>query len=293
MIKNYLQLNNLEMSKAYEFITRNEEQKKALQDIEKQLKNEVNNFGEGTLFLFKKETIIAKVTIVLKEAKEIGTAYIIGLDISEDTEEKIDIIKEIVKEATNIARNYGATEIYFGTDSKQIVKLLKEYNINEEYLAIIMKLNDDKIKYRQLKLKELSHANKLIYKEIYNDIFKYIPNGATITERELEENIKLKDNNNEYFIVMNDENIDIGILDISIKDKIGSFDLGLKKEFRNKGYGKRLLETAIEFLSKKENVEEINLLVISKNKLAYEMYKKRGFEDKYIFSYWYEVKDLI
>lgn len=66
------------------------------------------------------------------------------------------------------------------------------------------------------------------------------------------------------------------------------FDIGLIKEYRGKGYGKKLLETAIQFLNEKQ-VEEICLTIIEKNNVAFEMYKKRGFKVYNKLSDWIEL----
>lgn len=59
---------------------------------------------------------------------------------------------------------------------------------------------------------------------------------------------------------------------------------------RGKSYGKRLLETAINFLNSK-NVQEICLIVITRNTLAYNIYKKRGFEEKQLISDWFVINE--
>ncbi|MBK1813838.1 GNAT family N-acetyltransferase [Clostridium sp. YIM B02505] len=59
------------------------------------------------------------------------------------------------------------------------------------------------------------------------------------------------DDNNCYFIAaLNGQ--EIGFLLFEIEDGKAVFDLGLKKSFRGNGYGKMLLETAIDFLNKKK-----------------------------------------
>ena len=75
-------------------------------------------------------------------------------------------------------------------------------------------------------------------------------------------------------------------MEFNIKDGVGEFDLGLIKAARGKGYGKQLLETAINFLNSKE-VTEISLTVITKNTLAYNIYKKRGFKENKLISDWF------
>ena len=88
-------------------------------------------------------------------------------------------------------------------------------------------------------------------------------------------------------MVKDDDNI-IGFMNSVIENDEGMFDIGLCKQYRRKGFGKRLLETAIYFLNSK-NVKKISLIVIEKNKVAHEMYKKRGFYKEKTISYWIEL----
>lgn len=286
MIKNYLQLSEDEKSKVQKFINRNDLDKKTLEEIESTIIDEVYDFGVGALFLFEDDNIIGKANIILKECKNNSNAYIVGLDVLENIYNKMEILNALIKKAADIAKDYKARYIYIGLNNGKILNILKENNIKKSYVAITMKLLDNKIYYKPLKLKELTKYDKLDFKRIHDDIFLHIPNGASISEDELEEKLQCEDSY--QFIVLDEEDNNIGMLDVSIDKGIGSFDLGLLKEFRGKGYGKRLLDTAIDFLNPK--VDEINLLVISKNTLAYEMYKKRGFIDKEIYSYWYDVE---
>ncbi|WP_077850030.1 hypothetical protein [Clostridium puniceum] len=61
--------------------------------------------------------------------------------------------------------------------------------------------------------------------------------------------------------------------------------------FNNKicGYGKCLLEIAIDFLNRK-NAFMINIIVIKNNSIAYSMYKRRSFKEKSIINHWRKVK---
>lgn len=80
----------------------------------------------------------------------------------------------------------------------------------------------------------------------------------------------------------------MGFLQVYIEDGVGEFDLGLIKAVRGKKYGKRLLETAINFLNTKEAMK-IRLSVVTNNTLAYDMYKNRGFRQSELISDWFEL----
>nr|WP_246566316.1 GNAT family N-acetyltransferase [Tissierella simiarum] len=148
-----------------------------------------------------------------------------------------------------------------------------------------MILRDRKIKHTPLHLVPLCEENKDEYLEIYNDAFKEVPHGATLTEKDIDEQIEITDDNNHFFIVGTD-NKGIGFLQCKIEGNAGEFDMGLREFYRGKGYGKRLLETAIDFLNLK-NVDEIYLTIITKNTLAYNIYKKRGFKEFKLLSDWF------
>ncbi len=75
-----------------------------------------------------------------------------------------------------------------------------------------MKLNNRAIIHKTLNLNELSLDNIDKYEKIHNDSFKDMPNASMVSKRELQEYINLSDDTKHYFIVSNDENIDIGIL---------------------------------------------------------------------------------
>ncbi|WP_291707210.1 GNAT family N-acetyltransferase [Clostridium sp.] len=155
-----------------------------------------------------------------------------------------------------------------------MVKSFWELNNNE-------KVNDvlDKIK--------LSKGNIEEYVEVYNKAFMDMPHGTYIEIEEAKEYLENKNDNEDYFIIL-DKNESIGFLTTIIKDEKAFFDIGLMKDYRRMGYGKRLLETEIQFLNEKE-VEEICLTVIEKNSIAYEMYKKRGFTVYNKLSDWIEL----
>lgn len=284
-IKNYLELNKIEAEKLTEFINRNIKNKLSFEEIDKQFKSEEYDFGRGVILKINEEHIAGKALIILKECSKKGIAYVVNLDISEEIENKKIATGEIIEEVKNIAKEYGAREIFLGTRDNKIIRILNSLNLNKQYSAIKMTLEDRKIRYSPLKLVTLSDNNKKEYLAIYNDAFKEVPNGTTLTEREIDDYLNKADENKYYFIVLIN-NAMAGFLEFNIEDDVGEFDLGLIKSVRGKGYGKQLLETAIDFLNSNE-VIEISLIVITKNTLAYNMYKKRGFKESKLISDWF------
>lgn len=287
MIKNYLELNKIEVDKLIEFINRNIENKLSFEEMDKQFKAEEYDFGRGVILKINEEYIAGKALIILKECSIKGIAYVVNLDINEEVENKKIAAGEIIEEVKNIAKEYGAREIFLGTRDYKIIRILNSLNLNKQYSAIKMTLEDRKIRCSPLKLVTLSENNKKEYLAIYNDSFKEVPNGTTLTEREIDDYINKSDENKYYFIVLIN-NAMAGFLQFNIEDGVGEFDLGLINSARGKEYGKQLLETAIDFLNSNE-VIEISLIVITKNTLAYNMYKKRGFKESKLISNWFQI----
>lgn len=285
MIKNYLELNKIEAKKLIEFINRNTENKLSFEEVDKQFKAEEYDFGRGVILKINEEYIAGKALIILKECSIKGIAYVVNLDINEEVENKKIAVGEIIEEVKNIAKEYGARKIFLGTRDYKIIRILNSLSLNKQYSAIKMTLEDRKIRCSPLKLVTLSENNKKEYLAIYNDSFKEVPNGTTLTEREIDDYLNKADENKYCYIALIN-NAMAGFLEFNIEDDVGEFDLGLIKSVRGKGYGKQLLETAINFLVLKQ-IGEISLIVITKNTLAYNMYKKRGFKESKFISDWF------
>lgn len=287
MIKNYLELSKSENERFMEFINRNKEIKLSFEEVHKQFISDEYDFGRGVILKTNGENIAAKVLVILKECNKKGIAYITNLEINEKVENQNLVFLEIIESAKNISKEYGAKKIYFGTKDHKLIEILTSLNLEKQYSAIKMILNDRKIKYSTLDLTPLSEINKNQYLMIFNDAFENVPNGATLIKNEIDEYIQKADKNNSYYLASINNEI-IGFLQFEINDNIGMFDLGLIKAARGKGYGNMLLETAINFLNTKE-VTKISLIVMTSNTLAYNLYIKRGFKESNLLCDWFEL----
>lgn len=287
MVKNYLSLNDNEKDLVYQFINRKAKEKKSIEDIENDIKIEIYDYGKGVVFYFENGKVLGKVNVVLEVAEELHTIYIHFIDILDNVNNKEMILKELIKQGELLASEYNATKILLGIRDEEVLKIAESIGLYSNYAAYSMILEDRSRKEKTLDLVNISTNNLREYIECYNNSFKDMPHGTYIDEREAEEYLDKVDDNNGYFMVAV-SGVNIGFMNATIENNEGFFDIGLCKEYRGQGYGKRLLETAIEFL-KKKNVEKICLTVIEKNSLAYEMYKKRGFRVYLKLSDWIEI----
>lgn len=185
------------------------------------------------------------------------------------------------------ANKYNAKKVLLGIRSDNLLKLAQDIGLKRSYSSFNMVLSNREKVNDVLDKIRLSKENIEEYVDVYNKSFMDMPHGTYIEIEEAKSYLKNKNDNEDYFIVL-DKGESIGFLNTIIKDKKAFFDIGLIKEYRGKGYGKKILETAIQFLNEKQ-VEEICLTVIEKNSIAYEMYKKRGFKVYNKLSDWIEL----
>lgn len=290
VIKKYLNLSDAEKKIVKDFINRKENSKKSIEEIEKMFNNKMYGYGKGALFYFIEGQVLGKINVVLEVVEELGNIFIHCLEVLEDldTATKEKIIKELIDKTIEVSEEYNPKEILLGERNKDRLKLLEKLNLHSRYKAVKMYLEDRENKENCLNLISLSEKNKVEYWGAYNDSFNDMPHGSYIYINEVEEYLRKANNENYYFMVSID-NTTIGFMNCVIENGQGIFDIGLRKAYRGKGYGKRLLETAIDFLNEKK-VYKINLIVIEKNQIAYNMYKKRGFKEESVISYWIKIK---
>lgn len=287
MIKSYLELSCDEKDKLLVFLNRNNENV-ALSEMRKMFENKVYGNGDGILVFKKDNKVICVGRVVLKEIPLTGIAYIHFLDILENLPNKKEVIKEMINECYKKAEEYNANKILLGFRKKETTEMLHEIGFDADYAAKIMILQDRTKKEKVLNIEEINKENKLEYMRLYNESFNNMPHGASLDEEEAEEYLNENNTGNRYFIVSNSKE-NIGVLNTTIHRRKGTFDIGLSSRFRGKGYGKRLLETAIDFFENKD-IEDVYLIVIETNKIAYKMYKKRGFKEDKVLSYWISLK---
>lgn len=245
------------------------------------------DFGKGVLVYFHNNEIIGTIAVVLEVAHSLKTVYFHQININDSSIFKEEAIRELIKEGRKITEEYGAEKYLIAARDDSTEKLLKGIGIEMEYSAFNMLLKERSRKEETLELITLNKDNKEKYLEVYNKSFNDMPHGCFMNNGVLEEYLKAINEFNYFFMVCDNTKV-IGFMECNIEDNIGKFDIGLCKEYRGRGYGKKLLETAIVFLNSK-NVEKICLTVIEKNSIAYHMYKKRGFVVENVISKWAEL----
>lgn len=140
-------------------------------------------------------------------------------------------------------------KVNLGERNEEIMKMLENIGFKKEYSSLNMFLKDRNIKEEILDLVKLTKENKEKYLKVFNDSFSDMPHGRFCDSSDIEGYIN-KSNDKKYFFMVAEYTDIIGFMNCEIKKERGIFDIGLCKKYRGKGYGKKLLETAIEFLNK-------------------------------------------
>lgn len=69
---------------------------------------------------------------------------------------------------------------------------------------------------------------------------------------------------------------------------IGLYDIVVDEQFRNQGYGKKLILGLVN-IAKDRNIKTAYLQVVDSNIVAKKLYQNLGFEKEY--DYWYRIKE--
>ena len=286
-IKVYSDLNKEQKQRVYAFIRLETNLASSYEQMEEIFNGKIHDYGKGVIFYFIEDEVVASLCIVLEVVEKLHKSYIHKVGINKEMPNIHKILGKLIQEAILISKTYGAEDIRMGLSDENIIQEAEKIGLKKEYKSLEMKLNESTKQNEILQLKELNIINKEDYVEIYNDSFSDMPHG-TLTDIETVTNLLAKpkdENKQEYYFMVCDNNEEIGFMEVTIENDKGMFDIGLCKKYRNKGYGKRLLETAIQFLVNKK-VRAISLIVIEQNQVAYNMYKKRGFEVSHVIGEW-------
>lgn len=234
------------------------------------------------------------------------------------------IVNELLHRAVNICEEHGANKISLGIKNK--LSFLEGYILSNDFFktheAIIMKYTKkEKHQVNTLqcsletegKEETKSHPlNPLIetkphsdeeacvellplneetlekFMNIHNAGFKDTPNAATLSLNETRELFHGYKGSEDLIGIVKWEKQSIGIYMLAIADNVGWIDnIAILEEFRGKSFGKLLINKCIDLLRCK-GLENIKLLVMSSNTIAYKFYKNYGFEEEQTYSTWYE-----
>lgn len=290
MVKGYLELSKSEKENLINFLILKNENNSSKEDIINEIESVLYNYGEGVLGYFKDNKVIGVACTILKEAKTLKCSYIYEVIIDEVDTNIEKVLFSLIEKSTKVALKYDGCKVLLGINNDKYNRLMYNRGLKYSYKAFEMDLEDNKLNnnIKLLDLEPLNESNIKDYHKIINESFSDIPHGATTLIEEVEEFLLKQKGGNDRFYLLKHNDKNIGCISTEIINNTGIFDIGLCRDYRGKGLGKSVLETAVKVLMDKK-VEKIRLIVVEKNTVALNMYKKRGFKVNKAINYWYEI----
>jgi GNAT superfamily N-acetyltransferase len=138
-----------------------------------------------------------------------------------------------------------------------------------------------------LRFDALKKKNGKLFQGASNGAFLHSPNGAQLSEEEIDELIVNNEGQELMGIAFSGERA-VGVYQLSLKDGIGWIDtIGIHPDHQGQGFGKAMLEHCLNCLEAR-GASEIKLTVISSNENAVRLYRQHGFARERVLSRWLE-----
>lgn len=162
----------------------------------------------------------------------------------------------------------------------EFIKLLGATHHHSEYEMFVKKEANKQLEKNNIILRkaknndgrEIAYQNSIYFNEEFNE--------QEISKPEEEEKCGL------FIYVAELEEKIIGKVNLEVTNGVGGiFGLGVRPEYRGKGYGREILMKAIEIL-KEKGAKDIMLQVEAKNSNALNLYKSCGFEETSTMNYY-------
>lgn len=119
------------------------------------------------------------------------------------------------------------------------------------------------------------YINMYLDESIQQKILKKIYNKDQITK--WVEKL-LKENNNNFVIVLKDNNLFLGNIELIIKNNIAELMISIVPDMQNQHYGTEAIKATLSFCREKFNIKEYELYVYKNNLNAIHCYEKIGFK---------------
>lgn len=251
-------------------------------------------FNKGATYfsIWDGNSIKGTIGIITKEVEEKEEVIITSINVLEQEKNVFKILLEKgIEESIKV--NPKKIKIGIHSNKEYLRPFIEELEFKGIYRAVILGLKSYDILHsvkmkRNIIFSSISEENKIHFKEVHNKGFLYSPNGAILTDEQIDEMLQENDDKHNLVKICYLNNEPVGIHESMLKEKIGWIEaIAISPKWQGKGFGKLLLKEAVSNLHQC-GAEEIKLVVISSNERAYKFYLKYGFEVEKITSHWFE-----
>lgn len=292
IIKNFEGLSLYEKVNLLEFLNDNMATKMTYENMTKKYMNIDFNLGENVFVLFSENDILGFCVCINREEKMRKEVFVIDFVLGRNDD--LRTVQELYAKIESTLE-FKDSKIKIGT------KRYEKYNdvflkagLFNTYDAILMAVEKNEFVFSEdrnkIFLEEITFENSEIFARIHNDAFLNSPNGASIEAGrvyEISRTYEKHENGMSGMGVYDDENVAIYDVEFIDEKKAVIETVAVKNDFQSKGCGKYLIERLAKILFE-EGFETIELLVMSSNERAVNLYKKLGFKKIETYSKWYE-----
>jgi ribosomal protein S18 acetylase RimI-like enzyme len=243
------------------------------------------NFDQGmkSLFLFYDDNkLISLISIFMPTAKEAEiSAYTLP------GYRRKGYFKKLLTKAIEELKKYKQLDLLFVCETqskdgkKAINKLGGELSFTEYFMRFKGSLSDlEKQQFSQINLQEAGLKDLedivVLSRQVFNCDYE---DAESLRTKSLK-----ADNRTQYIAILNDELIGMGAVSFE-SDEASIFGLGISPQYQGRGLGKELLNLILNDL-KKKNIQNVSIEVNSRNKNAFNLYLKCGFEIETSYDYY-------
>lgn len=143
----------------------------------------------------------------------------------------------------------------------------------------------DKITFREPKMSDLKSILEMINSLVEEKAYIIVQKKLTLKEEKdyLKNVLKEIKNKSEVYLALDINgkvrgNARVSLIDSGPRKHMGELGISIMKEARGKGLGEKLFKKIVEKAVKELKVKIITLYVVSKNKVAINLYEKMGFK---------------
>lgn len=212
-----------------------------------------------------------------KRANSINPIY----SSTEDLNQKIENVEQLY-------RKRDLKVVYKMTEQVSPENLDKTLEINEYILDSLTSVQILSLKDIEV---EITHR-AIVYNHLQDEWFinfcmlNNIAEKDQITLKKMLRNIMPK----ACYFLLSDDHDEILACGMCVleRDYIGLFDIVTSEKFRNRGYGKKLIQNILQW-GKDNGAKYAYLQVMLQNAPALKLYSKLGFKE--VYRYWYRIKE--
>jgi ribosomal protein S18 acetylase RimI-like enzyme len=298
IIKSFTELTTQEKQRLYEYIISigSSHYFDNFKEMVKDYIGIVFNYGDSHFSLWDdKGNVKGTLAVITKEVKERGEAFITGVNIREEDSPYFALLLERgIKYIETLSPEVIKLGVY--TSISYITPSVLGHGFKEVYKAMIMKYNGDKYNNieasKDIEIQGLSQQNKKEFQRVHNTAFIKAPNGAVLTDEQVEELVKEYEKCPQLSGICFYKDVPAGIYELAIKNGTGWIDgIAVDPAYWSKGIGQELLKRSIILLYT-SGAKDVKLFVVSANERAVKLYEKNRFEIEKITSTWYEKRNI-